>query len=223
MLIRLILFMAIVGGLGALFTWWRAQARALPSGAARLGLGEFEQLRKLAKKYPRLEQAIQLRINVVQLADDDNKAELSNKVDAALRRIGEQLTLRERIVETLAQLDRDRLAREAAGAQAQAASAEPDDPVHGLATQLGVQLEQVDRLATRQKDLDAAADRIVLLLRNLNLALLEAKSSRAGSDGDRVRTVLADLEDAGETLRQTTEAEAEVARILGASQNRISA
>ena len=219
MLVRLILFIAAIGALWAAVAWWRNIPR-LQSG---MGIGEFERLRKLARTHPRLEQALQLRVNVVQAADEDERAELTRKVDSAVQRLGEQLTLRDRITRTLDGIDRERLAREVAGARAQAADADVDDPVHALAEQLTVQLEQVDRLGERKKGLDAAADRLLLVLRNLNLALLEAQSTRATEQSDRVRTVLADLEDAGELLRRTTEAEEEVAKVLAAGRNEVRA
>ncbi len=209
--------MALAGALWTVVSWWRRSRDQLGSGNHTLSIGEFERLRKLAKSYPRLERALQMRVNIVAAGREDSKAELSAKVDSALRRLGEQVTLRSRITAALESIDRDQLARESAGAKAQAEDADPDDPVHALATQLELQLEQVDRLVDRHRALDGAADRIVLLLGNLNLALLEAETSRAIEDSDRVRTVLEDLEEAGDTLRRTTEAEEEVARMLKAS------
>ena len=209
--------MAMIGGLWAAVSWWRRQRYELSSGEQSLSIGEFEHLRKLAKTYPRLDQALKLRVNIVAAGNDDDKAELGAKVDSALRRLAEQVTLRKRIEAALGEIDRDRLAREAAGAKTQAKDAEPDDPVIALAEQLQLQLEQVDRLSERRRALDGAADKIVLLLGNLNLALLEAESTKATEDGDKVSTVLDNLEEAGDLLRRTTEAEEEVARMLKAS------
>ena len=214
MLRSFIWFVVSVVGLWGLLVWWRRSSRALTPGDEMLGFAEFDRLRKLAKTYPRLETALRLRISIVQAASANNKATLSAQVDAALRRLGEQISLKERIKETLATIDRERLAREAAGARAQADRAEPDDDVHELATQLELQLEQVDRLTSRQQSLDSAADRIVLLMGNLNLALLEAESSKATEDGDKVQMVLQHLEEAGDNLRRNSEAEAEVAQML---------
>ena len=209
----------LAGGLWAAYAWWRnARAQLGDGDETGLGIGEFERLRKLAKRHPRIDQAIKLRINIVAAGDEESKASLSVKVDSALRRLGEQVTLHERIGQALENIDRDRLAREATGARAQADTAEPDDSVHALADQLQLQLEQVDRLTERRRALDNAADRIVLLLGNLNLALLEAASSRATDDADKVHSVLSSLEDAKETVRQTTDAEEEISRFLKASQ-----
>ena len=192
--------------------------KQLGDGERSLGIGEFEQLKKMARVHPRLDQALKLRVAIVASADAEHQRELSSKVDSALRRLREQITLKKRIDEALATIDRDRLAREVAGAQAQAQQADSEDGVHSLAAQLALQLEQVDRLTERHKELDDASDRIVLLLGNLNLALLEAQSSRATAESDKVRSVLANLEDAGDTMRRTSEAEAEVDRLLRASQ-----
>ena len=214
MLLRLILFVALVGVAWAGAAWWR-RSRALGDGGAEgmLGMREFDQLRKLSKLHPRIEQAIKLRLNIVSITPKPQQLETSIKVDAALRRLKEQITLRTRVNEALASIDRERLAREAKGAEAQAADASEDDPVHGISAQLNLQLEQVERLEARSKALDQGADRILLLLRNLNLALLESASSKA-TEGDKVSQMLADLEDEGDTLRRTTEAEEEVARLL---------
>ena len=222
MLQRLIIFFASVLGVWTLLAWWRRSANMLPAGETSLSFGEFDKLQKLAKTHPRLDHAIRLRISIVQAAKKRDKAELSQKIDSALRRLGEQITLKRRINEALSTIDRDRLAREAAGARAQAQAADPDDGVHGLATQLELQLEQVDRLTGRQSELDSAADRIVLLLGNLNLALLEAESSKATESSDKVQMVLTHLEEAGDSLRRTTEAEAEVAQMLKAHQATLS-
>lgn len=223
MLIRLILFLTFVGAAWTVIAVWRRVAHQLRAGYAGLDMAEFEQLHELATDHPRLRHALQLRINIVQVAAETDKRELSTKVDSAIRRLGQQIQIKRRIATTLAEIDRDRLSREVAGAQAQAATADPDAPIKALAQQLEVQLEQVDRLDRRQKALDSAADHIVLLLGNLNLALLESASSEATEDSDRVQSVLADLEEAGETLRRTTEAEEEVARMLKASRTAISA
>ena len=216
MLVRLILFLALTGVLWTAIAWWRRQRRGLPSGDRLLDAAELDRLHRLAKTNPRLEQAIKLRGSIVRAGTDGSRAELGTKVDAALKRLSEQVMLRDRISSTLQTIDRDRLAREAAGARAQANDAGPDDPVHSLATQLALQVEQVDRLSERMRALESAADKIVLLLGNLNLALLEAESSQATEDGDKVGLVLADLEEAGEHLRRTTEAEEEVNRMIKA-------
>ncbi|MEL7370341.1 MAG: hypothetical protein AAFN74_15580 [Myxococcota bacterium] len=216
MLIRLIFFVGMIAGLWSLVTWWRTQ-RLLAGPERGLSIGEFERLRKLARTHPRLERALQLRVNIVAAGEREQQAELSRQVDGAIRRLGDQLTLRKKIGEALDSIDRDQLSREVAGAKAQAAESE-NESAGTLAGQLSLQLEQFDRLKDRSKALDEAASRIVLLLGNLNLALLEKASSKA-AEGDKVREVLHSLEEASDDVRRTSDAEAEVARMLHASRS----
>ncbi len=224
MLIRLILLIAMVGGAWFAFVWWRRnQLLAQVSGGdsvAALGMREFEGLRRLAESHAGLRRALELRVNIVAAAkSDDDKRRLGGQVDSALRRLGDQVVLKKKIDQALESIDRARLAREAAGAKQQAATAEPDDSVHELVRQLELQLQQYDRLLERRKALDTAADRIVLLLGNLNLALLDTASSEATDDSDQVQSVLVSLDEAGENLRRTTNAQEEVAQLLKSSQS----
>ena len=73
------------------------------------------------------------------------------------------------------------------------------------------------QLHLREDELDEAADRLMVEMKNLHLALLNASSSEASSDSGAVASALTQLEETAEGYRQQTSAEEEVEQLLKAA------
>lgn len=218
MLIRLILFIALIAG--GFLAYRFARAKKLDRGSGGLDVFEIERLMKIADGSVRLKQAMALRINVVEAAPDKEKKAISHRVDGALRRLAHIEQLRDRVKKTLQGADKRALSDRAATLREEAKSAEPErrEGKEKLAEQLETQVEQLSQLYLRDDELDEAADRLMLEMKNLQLALLNATSSEASSETGSVATALAQLEETAEGLRQQTSAEEEVEQLLRVAQ-----
>lgn len=218
MLLRLILFVLAFGGLGFVGWRWFRGRRLDRSGG--LDVFEIERLMKIAKTSQRVQAAMVLRVNIVEAASADEKKSVSAKVDAVLRRLAQQESLRQRVKETLGKFDLGKLKVQLTKAEADADGADGERKLlkDGLVRQLKTQIDQIMALYTREDDLDAHAERMMMELKNVHLALLNASSTEAVSDAGSVSQALAHLEETTEELRQQTSAEAEVDRLIRAAQ-----
>lgn len=217
MLFRVVLFLIVlfVGFSG--LKWWRARKLI---GSGGLNVVELGALMKLAKRAPRLDAALKLRVLIVETAAPDDRRVVAKRVDDVVRRLAKQEELAEKIHAALAGIDQKKLAAQIDDARVEAETAsEPDERdrqrerLRGLVTQA----EQAEKLTLRRRDLDSGADRILVELRNLQLAMLDAKSSEAALSSVPVQHALTELEDVSEGLRQEAAADAEVNRMLRAA------
>lgn len=217
MLIRLILFLALFAGAFAVFRFLKAKRLDRSGG---LDVFEIERLMKIANGSQRMKQAMALRLNVVGAAPTAEKKAISAKVDGALRRLAHIEQLRQKVKKALESADRRALEGRAALLREEAAATEGEraEAKLELAAKVDTQVEQLKQLYLRDDELDEAADRVMLEMNNLHLALLNASSSEASSDTGSVANALAQLEETSEGLRQQTSAEEEVERLLKAAQ-----
>lgn len=217
MLIRLILFVFVIVGVIAAVRFVRSKRLDRTGG---LDVFEIERLMKIAKGSQRLEQAMALRVHIVEAAPADDKKAVSAKVDTALRRLAHIEVLRERVKKALQQQDKRALSERASSLRDEADEAEPEraEAKRQLASQLDTQVEQLDQLYLRDDELDESADRLMLEMNNLHLALLNATSSEASSSSGSVAGALRTLEETSESFRAQTSAEQEVERLLVAAQ-----
>ena len=214
MLLRLMLLAIVV--MVAVGAWrWIKSRRLLGEGG--LNIVELGELMKLAKRSKRLEAALYLRVAVLGAANGEELATLAPRVDAVLRRLAKQEDLLAKIRAALDAHDERQLAAEIQRSKgaAQEASGPEERARHEERLQsLETQREHVGRLERRERELEVAADHIVVELKNLQLALLDAHSSEATLSGGQVDSLLGQLEEAGEELRQRALAEEEVDRLL---------
>lgn len=218
MLFRLILLiiavMLIYGGV----RYWRSR-RMLESGG--LNVFEIDRMTKIAERSPLLKTAMMLRVNVVEASSVEDKKALGDRVDGVIRRLARQEDLKAKISKALAEHDDDVMERRVEEARRELEQAQTDDEREArrhLVAQLETQKEQLEQLRNRARELDALSNRIVLELRNLHLALLNASSSEAAdSTNGTVQSVLNHLEEAGEELRQKAHAEDEVRKLIRAT------
>lgn len=223
MLPRLILFLLVMFVAYGGFRWWKARKLI---GSGGLNVIEMNQLMKLAKRSQRLDAALKMRVLIVDAASEGEKANFAEKVDTAIRRLAKQEELHHKISAALDGIDKKALAAKVDDARVDAEVATDFDErdrkqneLRGLETQA----EQVDKLEARKQELHDAAEHIMVEIKNLHLALLDASSSKASLENDAVKMALAELEDSAETLRQETAAEEEVNRILRVAATRSAA
>lgn len=217
MLFRLMLVLLVVAG--AAWLWWRLKKPT----AGGLNVLELREILQLAKGSQRLEAAVLLRVNIVEAATAEEKASMTQRVDDVVRRLARQENLHQKIKGVLAENDPDNLIRaqdELRGRLARTPGPEEKVILEDKLAALHTQEEQLGRLKKRLSELDDAADRAVLELKNLHLALLEASSVEAAASGDRVTSALGHLEEASESLRQKAQADDEVDRLLRAARGR---
>ncbi len=220
MLVRLILFLIVGFAVYAGVRWWRAR-KLLGSGG--LNVIELNEMMKLAKKAPRLDAALKMRVLIVDTAAPDARRRVAERVDDVLRRLANQEQIQRQIRTALEGIDTKRLAAKIDDARVEAETAtdpERRDKERERLRGLETQAEQAERLAGRQRDLDASAERILVELKNLHLAMLDANSSAAGLESEPVKHALSELEDTSERLRQEASAEDEVNRLLRAAAQR---
>lgn len=217
MLARLILF--LVAGLAIYLgvRWFRARKLI---GAGGLNVIELNALMKLAKRAPRLDAALKMRVVIVDAAAPDARQRVAARVDDAIRRLAKQEELASKIAGALEGIDRKALDAKIDDARVEAETATDLDRrekererLRGLETQA----EQAERLTARRSDLQSGAERILVELRNLHLAMLDASSSEAALESEPVKHALSELEDASERLRQEATADEEVNRLLKAA------
>lgn len=206
MLFRLILFLAVAAGVAIFVRYTRAKQLNRSGG---LDVFEIERLMKLAGDSQRLKEAMVLRVSIVEATPPSEKKAISARVDGVLRRLAQQEILRGRVVKTLATTDKAALELQIAEAEADAKTA--------LAKQLSTQLTQLRELHVREDELDDVNHRLLVELRNLHLALLNASSSEVALESQGVSSALAQLEETSESVRQKTSADAEVERLLKAA------
>ncbi len=217
MLPRLILF--LIAGLAIYvgIRWFRAR-KLLGSGG--LNVIELNELMKLAKRAPRLDAALKMRVLIVDTAAPEARERVARRVDDALRRLAKQEELTQKIASALEGIDRKKLDAQIDDARVEAETSSDLDRrekererLRGLETQA----EQAERLTTRRADLQSGAERILVELRNLHLAMLDASSSEAALESEPVKHALSELEDTSERLRQEATADEEVNRMLRAA------
>ena len=218
MLIRLILFLIVAAGVTVYIRYARSKRLDRAGG---LDVFEVERLLKLAERAPRLKEAMVLRVSIVEATPSAERRAVSARVDGVLRRLARQERLRDRVLETLAATDQAALRRQLAAAEADAEAAAADEvraaSKRALAQQLSTQLAQLTELHRREDDLDEVNHRLLLELRNLHLALLNASSSEVALESQGVASALSQLEETSEAVRQKTSADAEVERLLKAA------
>jgi hypothetical protein len=206
MLIRLMLFLLVVTGVAVLARYVRSKRLDRAGG---LDVFEVERLMKLAGDAPRLKEAMVLRVGIVEATPEAERRDMSARVDGVLRRLARQEVLRDRVVKTLAATDKASLELQIAETEAEGKTA--------LAKQLSTQLAQLRELHQREDELDEVNHRLLVELRNLHLALLNASSSEVALESQGVTSALAQLEETSDSVRQKTSADAEVERLLKAA------
>lgn len=214
MLARIILFLVVAMGVYVGTRWWRAR-RLLGKGG--LNLVELNEMMKLAKKSKRIDAGLKMRVLIVEAAGPEERPSIAKRVDAVIRRLAKQEEMAKKISEALEGIDVETLRGKIADLRVDAetdsdiaARRRAEEHIDSLVTQA----DQFDKLDARRKELHRAAERIMVELKNLHLAMLDAKSSAASLESEPVKHALTELEEAGETLRRETAAEDEVNRML---------
>lgn len=221
MLLRLIVALALLGFVFSIVRALFFPARKLPDG--RLTKDELARLKQLAKSGGRLQEALGLRGEIHRVIDEHPSAEgsagteLEAHVDAVTRQLLEQTTARQKVETALSRFDANQHAEEMLDVEtklAEESDPEAREELGRTLEKLRSQTEHLDRLRRRFDQLENAEKQIVVELRNVHLALLDAASSKAGLGDDRVQEIRASLVEAAKTLRQTTDADEELARVL---------
>lgn len=225
MLLRLIVGLALLGFVYSIVRALFFPPKALPEGL--LSKDELRRLEQLAKSEARLREALGLRGEIHRVIDEhpstqsDAGSALEARVDGATRQLLEQSTTRQKVEAALARFDANAHAEEILEAETRlAAATEPAsrEALRSTLSKLGSQSEQLERLRGRRDQLENAERQIVVELRNVHLALLDAASSKAGLGDDRVQEIRSSLQEAVETLRQSTDADEELAHALRATE-----
>jgi hypothetical protein len=221
MLLRLIVGLVLLGFVYSVVRATFFPKKALPG--EKLKRDELTRLRQLAKGSPRVQEALSLRDEIHRVIDEhptsqgDSGIELEARVDAVTRQLLEQANTRAKVEGALARFDANTHAEEILDAETKLAAETDADSRTALKetlARLQSQGEHLDRLRRRAEQLEHAEKQIVVELRNVHLALLDAASSKAGLGDDRVQEIRTSLAEAAETLRQTTDADEELTRLL---------
>lgn len=225
MLLRLIVGLALLGFVYSIIRAVFFPPKALPEG--KLSKDELRRLEQLAKSEARLGEALGLRREIHRVIEEhpstesDAGAALEARVDAVTRQLLEQSTTRQKVESALRRFDPNAHAEEILEAETKLTGT--TDPANREALQETVdklrrQSEHLERLRGRRDQLENAERQIVVELRNVHLALLDAASSKAGLGDDRVQEIRSSLQEAVETLRQSTDADEELTRALRAAE-----
>ena len=203
MLLRLIVGLVLLGFVYSVVRATLFPKKSLPGG--RLEKDELTRLRQLAKHSPRVQEALALRDDIHRVIEEhpssrgESGAELEARVDAVSRQLLEQTSTRIKVEEALRRFD---------------ANTHAEEILESTLERLQSQGEHLERLRRRLEQLEHAEKQIVVELRNVQLALLDAASSKAGLGDERVQEIRVGLAEAAETLRQTTDADEELTRLL---------
>ncbi len=183
-----------------------------------LEAGELKGLKALAASNEPLEEALDLRAKISELAGaSERDLEVAGRIDGVLRQLGRQIRTRGKVEDTLGEFDEGRMELEMMEARGRLRGA-VDEHGRGLAKQsmerLQSQQSLLDRLHVRLAELDQASRDTALDLRSVHLSLLDAASSREGLRGARLAEVRDALGRAGDDVALRTAAEEEVERLL---------
>jgi len=219
------LMLLVLAGAGVIWAWTKREA--ILQGVVRLLVkppeekppppltdGEVAQL--WALEAPRVADALELRTRIHELAGDDEA--VRGQVDEVLRHLGRQADVQARLNRTLAERRPEDVEEALARATARLQETTDDaarDAARKALEGLKLQREQLARLDARQGEVAAAEEALVVALRNVHLALVDAASSRAAAKTGTLEETRARLELAGADLLRRTEAEEEVERLLG--------
>jgi hypothetical protein len=221
MIVRLIVALALLGSAFWLVRKLFFAPKALPDAA--LSKDELNRLKQLAKVGGRVQEVMGLRDEIHRVLDEhpgaggDAGVELEAKVDMVSRQLLEQTTTRDKVEAALRRFGANKHAEEILEAETRLVDetdAENRAALKSTLEKLQTQSEHLERLRGRAEQLENAEQQIVVELRNVHLALLDAASSKAGLGSDRVHEIRSSLVEATETLRQTTDADEELARVL---------
>ena len=216
MLLRILL------GLTVLWVLWRTGRRlgltpGRRSGPRRLTSTEIIELGLLAENTPALAEALTLRARIVELALGSGWRSVAAQADEAIRQLGAQAETRRRIEKAVDDLESGRLRRELDASKQLAAGAAGEDDrraAEARSERLEVQIERLQRLSERWGELERASQEIVLELRDVHLALLDAASSKADLGSDTARQMRSRLELITDEMRRSAHSDEDVARIL---------
>ena len=216
------LLLRILLGLAVLWVLWRTARRlglkaGRRSGPRRLTSGEIIEFGLLAKNTPALAEALTLRAKIVELALGSGWKSVAIQADEAIRQLGAQAETRQRIENAVEDLESGRLRRQLDASRQVAAGAATDDErraAEARSERLDIQIERLQRLSERWGELDRASQEIVLELRDVHLALLDAASSKADLGSDTARQMRSRLELITDEMRRSAHSDEDVARIL---------
>ena len=190
-LFRLLLILVLAGGVALVLVRLLRRRRAPRS--VRLTAEELVELGHQAKDSPELAEAMRLRARLLDVARPD-PAGVLREADEAIRQLAVQVRTRRQIDAAVRDMrSRGESERTEADARSQA-------PVRQ--ERLDAQRAQIEHLDGRRKDLARAAEDIVMELRDVHLALLEAASSKADLGSDRARRMRARLQVATDDLKR---------------------
>ncbi len=217
MLMRLILIGLAAGGVFFAVQWLRSLR-----SQGTLTAWEIADLTKRAESSERLKAALAIRIGIVEASPAERKVTFARKADDALRRLSQQESIQDKIRKTLAEEDPLDLENQIANTQVEIESLKGDarmaKETHLAA--LETHLDQLRNLRRRLTDLEEHGHRLVMEMKNLHLALLEASSTESTLEGGKLESSLDRLEAASEEVRREAQSEAEVDRLLAASTQR---
>lgn len=211
MLVRLILFLFFGGVAFACFRWLMHQRKQALKAPAR---SELKALPEVAAYSRPMKSALALKTSIAEAIPKSDGGTME-EVETTLQHLARQEALRRKIDETLDDLRPEDIEVRLARAKREAPKSEEEIlSQQTLIQRLETQAEQLERLTRRAETLKAASEQIVVELRNLHLALLEASASEASLSQNHVQAALSQLRESTESLRHQAEAAQEVEALL---------
>jgi hypothetical protein len=215
----LLLFSMLGGGLALIYRRWRLNRRK-QAASGELTNAEWSRFERLSERAQHMQEALELRRKIADAAANANTS-FRPEVDDVLRHLAKQIETGEQIAGAIRELGGERLAGELDAAETRAREA-TDEEARRLAESTVDRLlevrDNVEKLKKRREELETASHHLVLELRNVHLAVLEAASS-AGIADDRAQEIRQKLAAASDALRAQASAEQEVARLLARSRS----
>ncbi len=175
MLIRLILAIIGTGALAALIHYLRHLPAERPAALP-------------AYQAPQMERAQKLYTDICRDINPEDRPVAEERLQKILAQIAELLELADKIKQTVAELEQEVAARTKADL--------PEEVRRSLASQL----EKLQVLRERERELLGNVDHFIILLENLHLSILQAASGDKSSDTMEMRLLLDKLEESGEQI-----------------------
>ncbi len=199
MLFRLFLFGFLASVAYSLFYAWRKRQQT-PS----LKRTEGTPISLESSTHLKKAEALTSKILTVAMAHD--RKALEDRIAEVTEELRGQLSVRARILDALNELDPSELEHQLHTAESEAATEK--------LKRLRAKKMHRTRLNERVQELEGVADRIILDLENLHLALLDASSSQARLSDAQLQELLSPLRQTGQELRHRATAQQELQDLL---------
>ncbi len=189
MLIRLLLVIIATGAFAAIIHYLRHLPAESPTALP-------------AYKAPQMERAQKLYEDICRDINPENRQAAEDRLKKILAQIAELLELADKIRHTVAELEQEVAARTKA------------DLSEEVRRSLASQLEKLQLLKERERELLSNVAHFIILMETLHLSILQAASGDKSSDTMEMRLLLDKLEESGEQIAKESSIKRQLEREL---------